>query len=149
MAKLAFAQHMAASPALVSAFFVPQRMPYWYAAEMHAEFEVLGGASDFAAGQKIRITGKLGSRETSLTVVVTRFQFGRVLEWQFQDVFGVRGLQSWEIFPDGERTLVRMRDEYEMPGKLGRAFDWILTRHAVRRRDRAWLSRLQRLVERR
>ena len=110
MARLEFEQRIAATPALVAAFFVPQRMPYWYAHEMKAEFEILGGASDFAAGQKVRITGRLGSREVTLTAVVTRYEFGRDLEWQL---------------------------------------DAILTRHAVARRDRAWLARLARLAERR
>jgi hypothetical protein len=149
MASLEFQQRIAASPALVAAFFVPQRMPYWYGAEMKSEFEILGGASDFAAGQKIRITGKLGSREVALTSVVTNFEFGRVLEWKFQDQFGVKGSQAWAIEPEGDGTVVKMRDCYEMPGAFGRAFDCIITRHGVARRDRDWLARLQRLAERR
>jgi hypothetical protein len=149
MASLEFEQRIAASSALVAAFFVPQRMPYWYGAEMKSEFEILGGASDFAAGQKIRITGKLGSREISLTTVVTRFDFGRLLEWKFQDEYGVKGSQVWTIEPAGDGTLVKMRDVYEMPGAFGKAFDWLFTRHGVARRDRDWLARLQRLAERR
>ncbi len=149
MARLEFEQRIAASPALVAAFFVPQRMPYWYGHEMKAEFEILGGASDFAAGQKVRITGRLGSREVTLTAVVTRYEFGRALEWQFQDQYGVKGKQFWEIAPQGDATLVRMGDGYEMAGRFARAVDAILTRHAVARRDRAWLARLARLAERR
>jgi hypothetical protein len=149
MARLALEQRIAAAPALVAAFFVPQRMPYWYAHEMKAEIEILGGASDFAAGQKVRITGRLGGLEVTLTAVVTRYEFGRTLEWQFQDQYGVKGKQSWEIAAQGETTIVRMRDEYQMPGRFARAVDAILTRHAVARRDRAWLARLARLAERR
>ena len=149
MARLALEQRIAAAPALVAAFFVPQRMPYWYAHKMKAEIEILGGASDFAAGQKVRITGRLGGREVTLTAVVTRYEFGRTLEWQFQDQYGVKGKQSWEIATQGETTIVRMRDEYQMPGRFARAVDAILTRHAVARRDRAWLARLARLAERR
>jgi Polyketide cyclase / dehydrase and lipid transport len=147
MARLEFSQRIEATPALVSAFFVPQRMPYWYAYEMKAEFEILGGASDFAAGQKLRITGRLGAQEVSLTAVVTRYDFGRALEWQFQDEYGVKGKQSWEIAAKSETTIVHMRDEYEMPGRLARIADALLTRHAVARRDRGWLARLARLVE--
>ena len=102
MARLEFAQRIDATPALVAAFFVPQRMPYWYGYEMKAEFEILGGASDFAAGQKVRITGRLGAREVTLTAVVTRYEFGRALEWQFQDQYGVKGKQSWEIAAQNE-----------------------------------------------
>jgi hypothetical protein len=149
MARLEFDQRIAASPALVAAFFVPQRMPYWYGYEMKAEFEVLGGAADFAAGQKVRIIGRLGAREVTLTEVVTRYEFGRALEWQFQDQYGVKGKQSWEIAPQGDATLVSMRDTYEMPGRFARIVDALLTRHAVARRDRAWLARLARLAERR
>jgi hypothetical protein len=149
MARLEFSQRIEATPALVSAFFVPQRMPYWYAYEMKAEFEILGGASDFAAGQKVRITGRLGAQEVSLTAVVTRHEFGRALEWQFQDQYGVKGKQSWEIAAQNVTAIVHMRDEYEMPGRLGRIADALLTRHAVARRDRGWLARLARLAERR
>jgi hypothetical protein len=152
MARLKFEQRIAAEPALVAAFFVPQRMPYWYGYEMKAECEGLGGAPDFAAGQKVRITGRLGSREVALTAVVTRYEFGRALVWQFQDAYGVKGKQSWEIEPSAAAvraaTTVHMRDDYEMPGRLAQTVDAIFTRYAVVRRDRSWLARLQRLVER-
>lgn len=149
MAHLEFSQRIDATPALVSAFFVPQRMPYWYGYEMKTEFEILDGASDFAAGQKVRITGKLGAQEVAITAVVTRHDFGRALEWQFQDQYGVKGKQSWEIAAHGAAAIVHMRDEYEMPGRVARIFDALLTRHAVSRRDRGWLARLARLAERR
>ncbi len=155
MARLEFSQRISATPALVSAFFVPQRMPYWYGYEMKAEFEVLGGAADFAPGQKVRIIGKLGARDVALTAVVTRYEFGRALEWQFQDAYGVKGTQSWEIAPATnasplmEAAIVHMRDVYEMPGRFAQFIDAIFTRHAVARRDRAWLARLTRLAERR
>ena len=147
MARLEFSQQIDATPALVSAFFAPQRMPYWYGYEMKAEFEILGGASDFSAGQKVRITGRLGAQEVGITAVVTRYEFGRALEWQFQDQYGVKGKQSWEIAPKNEAAIVHMRDEYEMPGRVARIFDALITRHAVARRDRGWLARLARLVE--
>ena len=66
-------------------FFVPQRMALWYGAEMNSCFEVQGGAADFATGQKVRITGRLGNREVTLTVVITAYEWERLLEWQFQD----------------------------------------------------------------
>lgn len=170
MAKLEFALDIAAPPDRVFAFFVPQRMPYWYGAETESCFEVQGGAAEFHVGQKVRITGKLGRREVALTAVVTRHEWSRVLEWCFQDAYGVRGMQRWEIGPvlslaesaptspgslAGESvhavtgTCVRMRDEYELPGRLGRIADLLLTRHAVARRDRGDLARLKRLAERR
>jgi hypothetical protein len=147
MATIEIEERIAKSSALVGAFLVPQRMPYWYGAEMNCEFEVLGGAADFEIGQKVRITGRLGSREISLTTTVTQFEFGRFLEWCFQDSYGVKGTQSWEISATGSATLVRMRDEYEMPGAFGKLFDWLFTRHAVARRDRDWLARLKRLAQ--
>ncbi len=149
MARIEIEQRIAASRALVGAFLVPQRMPYWYGAEMNCEFEILGGASDFATGQKVRISGRLGSRDISLTTIVTQFEFGRHLEWRFQDSYGVIGTQSWKIEVVDDATSVRMRDLYEMPGALGKAFDWLFTRHAVTRRDRDWLAHLKRLAERR
>jgi hypothetical protein len=148
MARIEIEQRIAASSALVGAFLVPQRMPYWYGAEMNCEFEILGGAADYAVGQKVRITGRLGSREISLTAIVMRFEFGRLLDWSFQDSYGVRGTQSWEITAADGETLVRMSDRYEMPGAFGRSFDWLFTRHAVARRDRDWLARWKRLAER-
>jgi uncharacterized protein YndB with AHSA1/START domain len=149
MADLELEIQIAAPPNLVAAFFVPQRMPYWYGAEMQCEFEVQDGSADFAAGQKVRITGRAGKREVSLTVVVMRYEWGRSLEWQFHDAYGVSGLQSWELSATAQGTRVRMRDSYDLPGRFGRVFDWLLTRRAVAQRDRAWLTRLQRLVERR
>lgn len=132
----------------VAPFFVPQRMPRWYGAEFQAEFEVTGGASDFAAGQKVRITGRAGRREVSLTAVIMQYEWGRLLEWRFQDGYGVRGMQRWRIEPQGPGTLVVMRDSYELPGRFGRIFDRLITRRAVRRRDAESLARLARLATR-
>ncbi len=126
-----------------------QRMPYWYGAEMDAHFTVLDGAADFAAGQKVEIRGKLRAREMSLTAVVAEYRMARVLEWKFQDRYGVRGMQRWEVEPASAECVVRMRDEYEFPGRLGRAFDWLVARHAVARRDLGHLARLKRLAENR
>ncbi len=147
-----FRSVLSATPALVSAFFVPRRMPYWYGYEMKAEFEVLGGAADFAPGQKVRIIGKLGARDVALTAVVTRYEFGRALEWQFRRclwrqghaILGNRpGNQCVALNGSGHRAHAR---RYEMPGRLFAQFiDAIFTRHAVARRDRAWLARLTRL----
>ena len=147
MARLEFTVEMAAPPDRVFAFFVPQRMPYWYGAEMESRFEVQGGAAEFAVGLKVRITGRLGRKQVSHTAVVTRHEWGRLLEWRFQDAYGVRGLQRWELEPTPSGTRVRLRDEYELPGWLGRLADWLLTRHAVARRDRGDLARLKKLVE--
>jgi uncharacterized protein YndB with AHSA1/START domain len=149
MADLSFAIEIAAPPNLVFAFFVPQRMPYWYGAEMEACFEVLGGASEFEMGLKIRITGRVGSKQVSHTAVVTGYEWGRRLEWQFQDAYGVRGLQSWEVSASAQDSRVVMRDRYEMPGRLGGFVDRLVTRHAVARRDRRDLERLKQLAERR
>lgn len=156
MAKLAFTVEIAAPPARVFAFFAPQRMPYWYGAELESCFEVQGGAAEFAVGLKVRTTGRLGRKEVSHTAVVTRHEWGRVLEWRFQDAYGVRGLQRWELEPVAHApgdttpgTIVRMCDEYELPGLLGRVADWLFTRRAVARRDLGDLARLKRLAERR
>ena len=148
MAKLALDVMIQAPVDRVAAFFVPQRMPYWFGAEMHAEFEVQSGATDFAVGQKVRITGRMGGSEVTLTAVVTAFEPGRLLEWRFTDAYGIRGLQRWQLAADAGSTRVAMRDEYEMPGALGRFFDALLTRHSVARRDRAWLAKLKQLAER-
>jgi len=42
---------------------------------------------------------------------------------------------------------VRMRSEYTMPGTLGKAMDWLVTRHAVARRNQDYLARLKRYAE--
>src|ERR1700675_2376931 len=146
MADITLSCDFTAAPYEIFVFFVPQRMPLWYGAGMEACFEVQGGASDFAVGQKVRITGKLGRRVVTLTVVITAYEWLRLLEWRFQDSYGVRGLQRWELAPAGTGTRLMMRDTYEMPGALAKFVDRIFTRHAVTRRDRAWLDRLHRLV---
>jgi hypothetical protein len=124
-------------------------MGLWYGVEMKSCFEVQGGAPDFAVGQKVRIRGRLGKREVTLTVVITAYQWERLLEWQFQDSYGVRGKQRWELQQSGITTRLTMRDRYEMPGRVGRIVDRLFTRHGVAARDRSWLDRLQRLAERR
>ncbi len=173
MACLALSVEIAAPPDRVFVFFVPQRMVYWYNAEMQAEFEVQGGATEFAAGQKVRISGRIGRREVALTAVVTRYEWLRALEWRFHDAYGVKGMQSWEIQPlaagippaegpagqsvpgdsagpSGLAVLTRvvMRDEYDLPGWFGHLWDALLMRHAVARRDRSSLARLKSLAER-
>ncbi len=148
MARLEFSVEIAAPPDRVFAFFVPQRMPYWYGAEMESSFDVQGDAAEFAAGLKVRIAGRVGRKEISHTVVVTRHEWGRLLEWEFRDAYGVRGLQRWELEPTRVGTRVLLRDEYQMPGRLGGIADRLLTRHAVARRDRRELARLKKLAER-
>jgi uncharacterized membrane protein len=139
---------------VVFAFFVPQRMPYWYGADMQASFEVQDGASDFAVAQKVRIAGNLGKREVSHTAVVTAVQQPRIFEWRFSDRYGVKGLERWELEPVATttpgrppKTVVRMRSDYTMPGLIARAADWLLTRHAVARRNQEYLARLKRYAE--
>jgi uncharacterized protein YndB with AHSA1/START domain len=149
MADLSFSLEIAAPPNEIFVFFVPQRMPLWYGIEMDSEFEVQGGASDFAVGQKVRITGRLRQYEMTLTVVITAFEWERLLEWQFQDSYGVRGKQRWELQSIAGKTQLLMSDSYQMPSAFGRFFDRIFTRFAVAQRDRAWLARLQQLAERR
>src|ERR1700758_4559207 len=149
MAYLEFSRDFSVAPNEVFVFFVPQRMPLWYGTEMNYHFEVQGGAPDFAVGQKVQVTGKLGKREVSLTVVITAYRWEKLLEWQFQDSYGVRGLQRWELESSPSGTRLQMRASSQMPGLSGRLVDAAFTRFAVAQRDRAWLDRLQRLAERR
>lgn len=127
-------------------FFVPQRMPLWYGVEMDAHFEVQGGASEFASGQKVRITGRLARYDMQLTVVIMAYDWERVLEWRFQDSYGVKGMQRWELHPGCGKTQVVMRDAYEMPSRFGKLFDRFFTVRGIRMRDEDWLNRLRRLA---
>ena len=151
MAQIETSVQIVAPAELVFAFFVPQRMPYWYGADMEACFEVQGGASDFAVAQKVRVTGHLGKREVSHTAVVTAMREARLFEWRFEDRYGVKGLERWELqlveAAGSPRTVVRMRSEYTMPGLVGKAMDWLVTRHAVARRNQDYLARLRRYAE--
>ncbi|HXN72752.1 MAG TPA: SRPBCC family protein [Candidatus Acidoferrales bacterium] len=149
MANLEFVREFAVPAKEIFVFFVPQRMALWYGAEMNSCFEVQGGASDFAVGQKVRITGRLGNRDVTLTAVITAYEWERLLEWQFKDSYDVRGKQRWEFQQVGSTTRLTMRDQYEMPGRLGRIVDRLFTRYGVAARDRSWLDRLQHLAERR
>ena len=88
------------------------------------------------------------SYELALTVVITAYEWEHHLEWQFQDSYGVRGLQRWDLQPLAGATQVIMRDEYVMPSTFGKIFDRLVTRRAVELRDRAWLDRLKRFAER-
>ena len=154
MAQIETSVQIAAPAELVFAFFVPQRMPYWYGAEMEACLEVQGGASDFAVAQKVRVTGHVGRREVSHTAVVTAFHQGRLFEWRFEDRYGVKGLERWDVervnMPPSSgapQTTVRMRSDYVLPGGLGKLMDRFFTRHAVSRRNQDYLLRLKRLAE--
>jgi hypothetical protein len=148
MSRIELATQISTTPNEIFVFFVPQRMPLWYAVEMNAHFEVQGGAPDFATGQKVRITGTLQNYELTLTVVVTAYEWEHHLEWQFQDSYGVRGMQRWELQPVAGATKLIMRDEYTMPTKFGRIFDRFVTQRAVKLRDQSWLDRLKRFAER-
>ena len=149
MARLHLSVEIAAPVDRVFTFFVPQRMVYWYGAEMETEFEVQDGAVEFAVGQKVRITGRMARHEVSLTAVVTRYEWLRALEWRFHDAYGVKGMQVWEMEPLGKlATRVTMRDDYELPGWFGHVWDWLLMRHAVARRNRIALAKLKGLSER-
>jgi uncharacterized membrane protein len=66
----------------------------------------------------------------------------------------VKGLERWELervntpaSAAAPRTAVRMRSDYVLPGLLGKAMDWLVTRHAVARRNQDYLVRLKRLAE--
>ena len=153
MARIESSVEIAAPPNVVFAFFVPQRMPYWYGADMQACFTVQDGASDFAVAQKVQITGNLGKREVSHIAVVTALENARVFEWRFSDRFGVKGLERWELervaaaSTRTPKTVVRMRSDYTMPGLLGKTMNWLMTRHAVARRNQDYLARLKRYAE--
>jgi uncharacterized membrane protein len=150
MARIETSVEIAAPAELVFAFFVPQRMPYWYGVEIEACFEVQDGAAEFAVAQKVRVAGRLRGREVGHTAVVTELQYARVFEWRFEDRYGVKGRERWELERQDEaftpRTNVRMLSEYTFPGMFGKAMDWLVTRHAVARRNRDCLLRLKRLA---
>lgn len=148
MGSLHLSVEIAAPRDRVFVFFVPQRMPLWYSPEMQTEFEVAGGESDFRAGQKVKISGRLGSREVSLVAVVQRYDWLRALDWEFRDPYGVRGRQVWEVEEAPGGTRVTMREWYTFPGRLGRWLDPILMRPNIRARDRRMLANLKRLAER-
>src|ERR1700733_15079361 len=119
MAQIESSVQIAAPAELIFAFFVPQRMPYWYGADMEACFEVQDGASDFALAQKVRVSGHLGKREVSHTAVVTALREARLFEWRFEDRYGVKGLERWELEPitstgaiSPPKTAVKMRSVY-------------------------------------
>jgi hypothetical protein len=153
MSRIMLTQMVAAPPEDLFVFFVPQRMSRWYGPEMRSSFEVHCGESEFRAGSKVRISGTLAKHTFSHTAVVTAFDRGRLFEWQFEDDYGVRGKERWEMKrledSSGARTMIRFTNEYEIPGRIGRAIDWLLTRHALARRNRDYLDRLARLAERR
>jgi hypothetical protein len=148
MSRIELATQIATTPNEIFVFFVPQRMPLWYGPEMNAQFEVQAGAPDFAVGQKVRITGKLQQHDVALTAVITAYDWEHHLEWQFQDSYGVRGMQRWDLQPEGSTTKLAMRDEYQMPTQLGKILDQLITRRAVKLRDQSWLDRLKRFAER-
>ena len=77
-----------------------------------------------------------------------------MFEWRFEDRYGVKGLERWEIASNGgatsqgtPKTTVRMLSSYTMPGMMGKAMDWLVTRHAVARRNLDYLTRLKRYAE--
>jgi|SRR5580692_3500625 hypothetical protein len=148
MARIELSTQISTTANEIFVFFVPQRMPLWYGTEMNARFEVQSGASDFAVGQKLRITGTLQNYELTLTVVITAYEWEHHLEWQFQDSYGVRGMQRWDLQPQAGATKLTMRDEYTMPTKLGKILDRFITSRAVKLRDQSWLDRLKRFAER-
>jgi uncharacterized protein YndB with AHSA1/START domain len=153
MANVALTEPIAVPPEHVFAFFVPQRMPYWYGAEMDSQFEVLGCAAEFAVGSKVSISGRVAGKIVAQNAVVTAFEYARLLEWRFEDAHGVRGRERWQLDrvagPAGGGTVVTFTSDYILPGTIGRVVDYLVTRHAVARRSREYLQRLARLAEHR
>jgi hypothetical protein len=147
MTELEFSVEVAAQADRVFVFFIPQRMPYWYGAEMDAHFEVEGGRAEFRVGDKVHIRARLGRREVSITTVVTRYERGRLLEWQFHDAHGVRGMQRWELEPTATGTIVKMSDHFKLPGRFGWLVERLITRRAAALRGKHWLARLKQLAE--
>ena len=153
MSRIVLTQIAAAPPEDLFVFFVPQRMPYWYGPEMRSSFETQACGAEFCAGARVRISGRLANRAFSHTAVVTAVERPRLFEWRFEDAYGVRGSERWEFEraenSAGAQTMIRFTNEYEIPGRFGRILDWLLTRHALARRNRDYLERLTRLAERR
>jgi uncharacterized protein YndB with AHSA1/START domain len=153
MRRIVLTQSVSAPPEDVFVFFVPQRMPHWYGREMRSSFEMQGCGSEFRAGVKVRISGEMAKRSFSHTAVVTASERPRLFEWRFEDDYGVRGCERWEIEgvadSSGAHAMVRFTNEYEVPEGFGRVIDWLVTRHALARRNRGYLDRLARLAERR
>jgi uncharacterized protein YndB with AHSA1/START domain len=153
MSRIVLTQMVAAPPEDVFVFFVPQRMPRWYAPEMRSSFDTQGCGAEFRAGSKVLISGTLSKRTFSHTAVVTACERPRLFEWQFEDSYGVRGRERWEMEPlrdsAGPQTVIRFTNEYQIPGRLGPIIDWLLTRRALAQRNRDYLHRLARLAERR
>ncbi len=119
MGQITLSVEMAGPTELVGAFFIPQRMPYRYGRDMETRLDVQRGARELQTGLRVRISGKLAKRDVSLTALVTAYERGRLLEWRFEDSYGVTGTQRWEIEPPGSGSRVSMRDEYEVPGWIG------------------------------
>ena len=153
MSRIVLTQVVAAPPEDVFVFFVPQRMAHWYGPEMRSSFEAQGCGSEFRAGSQVRVSAELAKRSFAHTAVVTAFEKPRLFEWRFEDAYGVCGSERWEMerLENGSapRTRISFACEYEIPGRIGRIIDWLLTRHALARRNRSYLERLARLAERR
>jgi len=152
MPRLETTLEIAQPPRALFALFVPQRLTYWYGAEMQAEIEVTGGADEFAAGQKVRISGKLAGKSVSHTLMITECQWGEVFEWRFLDAYGVKATERWEFEPrqigDAEGSRVRMINDYAVVGFFAGIVDKVLTRRSLGRRNQDYLARLKRLAER-
>ena len=150
MSRIESTIEIAAPPNEIFVFFVPGRMAYWYGKEMDAEIRALGCGSDFTSSQIVQIAGTIRGREVAHTAIITKYEWGRFLEWRFKDSYGVRGIERWEVMPSAAEnaTLVKMTSEYEMPGAFARAIDWLITRRALVRRNREYLARLKKLAER-
>src|SRR5579864_6659578 len=131
MANVELTEPIAVPPEHVFAFFVPQRMPNWYGAEMDSEFQVMGCVGEFAIGTRINISGRVGSKTVSQTALVTAFEYARLLEWRFEDAHGVRGRERWLLDrvpgPMGPGTVVTFTSDYELPGVIGRIMDYLVT----------------------
>src|ERR1700739_642219 len=150
MTRIVLNQIVAAPPEDVFVFFVPQRMSHWYGPEMRSSFETQGCGAEFRAGSKVRISAELANRTFAHTAVVTAYEKPRLFEWRFEDAYGVRGRERWEMErvqnSSSAGTVIRFTQQYEITGRFGRVIDWLLTRHALARRNRDYLDRLARLA---
>jgi uncharacterized protein YndB with AHSA1/START domain len=114
MTRIVLNQIVAAPPEDVFVFFVPQRMQHWYGPEMQSSFETQGCGSDFRAGSKVCISGRMANRTFSHTAIVTAFEKPRLFEWRFEDGYGVQGSERWELEllsnSTGAKTMIHFTD---------------------------------------
>lgn len=148
MGRIEHATKIRATPEEVFMYFAPDRLPLWLTAEAGTRLELEHlSAGELGKGSMVRVSGKAWKHDLSYDARIIEYAPPTRLVWRV-----LRGAPAatvvWELEAQADGTLVRIIDDYQLPGGLlGRVLDRLLIRRQVGKKDAQTLAMLKQTVE--